>query len=64
MLAAVIRPSRLLLVLLAVLFARDLTAITWVVPADRFEIDPIRTLCFKSDHVCINLSQQLECGLI
>src|SRR5437016_7922217 len=39
MLVAVIRPSRLFPVLLAVLFAPTLTAITFVVPADRFEIE-------------------------
>ena len=39
MLVAVIRPSRLLPALLAVLFAPTLTAITFVVPADRFEIE-------------------------
>jgi hypothetical protein len=39
MLAAVIHPGRLLPALLVVLFSRDLTAITYVVPADRFEIE-------------------------
>src|SRR6266550_4138680 len=39
MLVAVIRPSRLLPALLVVLFAPTLTAITFVVPADRFEIE-------------------------
>jgi hypothetical protein len=39
MLAAVLRPSRLLPALVVVLFARDLTATTWVVPTDRFEIE-------------------------
>jgi len=39
MFPAVIRPTRVVLLLLVVFFTRALTAITYVVPSDRFEIE-------------------------